>query len=45
MDLVAERRELPKASNDTLDAFLALHHEKPENFSMRDVIAATYISV
>ncbi|MCJ1237848.1 hypothetical protein MMC14_005835 [Varicellaria rhodocarpa] len=45
LNAVNERKNNPMHSTDMLNSFLALHKASPEKFSIREVIAATYINV
>ena len=45
LDAIEERERLPRSSNDMLDAFISMHDKRPDGFSRRDMIAASYISL
>ena len=45
LDAIEERERLPRSSNDMLDAFISIHDKRPDGFTRRDMIAASYISL
>jgi hypothetical protein len=45
LETVQERHDNPTSDMDDLNVFLALHQKYPNTFTIKDVIAAAYISV